>query len=99
VKVLTNFASAFASSLVVAALDFIFFFGTPMLSAVLTFLWIGAVAFAFSMFKWRGFWFFFAWCASGWLRVLRPIPDVLSVRSERQRLPMNVGLVSPSLKG
>jgi hypothetical protein len=58
VKVLTNFASAFASSLVVAALDFIFFFGTPMLSAVLTFLWIGAVAFAFSMFKWRGFCFF-----------------------------------------
>jgi len=56
VKVFGNFASAFAASLVIAALSFIFFFGAPRLSFVLTLLWIGIVGFAFTKFKWCAFW-------------------------------------------
>lgn len=56
-KVASNFASAFATSLVIAALSFIFFFGAPRLSLVLTLVWIGIVVFGFAKFKWRAFWF------------------------------------------
>jgi hypothetical protein len=56
VKVFRNFASAFATSLVIAALSFIFLFGAPRLSFVLTLLWIGIVGFAFTKFQWRAFW-------------------------------------------
>jgi hypothetical protein len=57
VKVVSNFASAFAISLVIAALSFIFFFGAPRLSLALTLVWIGIVVFGFTKFKWRAFWF------------------------------------------
>lgn len=57
VKIVSNFASAFATSLVMAALSFIFFFDAPRLSLVLTLVWIAIVFFAFTKFKLRAFWF------------------------------------------
>jgi len=48
VKVISNFASAFATSLIIAAFSFIFFFGVPRLSLVLTLVWIGIVVFGFT---------------------------------------------------
>lgn len=56
-KIVSNFASAFAISVFIAALSFIFFFGAPRLSFALTFAWMGLVVLAFTKFRWRAFWF------------------------------------------
>jgi len=56
-KIVSNFASTFATSVVIAALSFIFFFGAPRLSVVLTLVWIGMVVFAFTKYKLRALWF------------------------------------------
>lgn len=54
--VIGNFWSSFAVSLVIAAFCFIFFFGAPKMSALLTLVWIVLVVFTFVKFKWRAFW-------------------------------------------
>ena len=54
---LNNFWSALAISLVIAAFGFIFFFGAPKVSVLLTLVWIVLVVLAFTKFRWRAFWF------------------------------------------
>jgi hypothetical protein len=56
-NVVSNFGSALAASIVLAALCFISFFGAPRMSALLTLVWIGQVVFAFTKFKWSALWF------------------------------------------
>jgi hypothetical protein len=56
-NVVSNFGSALAASIVIAALCFISFFGAPRMSALLTLVWIGQVVFAFTKFKWSALWF------------------------------------------